>query len=215
MTETTSIRGQEFILHPTGAVFWKEKSALLIADVHFGKIAHFRKHGIALPPMAAQKNIQELKAVADYFRPARIYFLGDLFHSTKNSEWRLFEDWHRHCGSAVFLITGNHDIIHRQNYDDLGICVSGELVDDGFLFSHFPREQADLFTICGHLHPGVRLQGPGKQILSLPCFHKSDRQFMLPAFGAFTGKCLIRAMEGDEVYVIAQESVVRVADCRA
>ena len=41
-----------FYLHKTGAIFWKEKDTLLLADIHLGKVGHFRKSGIPVPRKA-------------------------------------------------------------------------------------------------------------------------------------------------------------------
>ena len=46
------IYNHNFILHPSGAIFWLEKKTLFLADVHLGKVAHFRKNGIAVPRKA-------------------------------------------------------------------------------------------------------------------------------------------------------------------
>ena len=46
------INNNHLILHPSGAVYWEEKQTLLLADVHLGKVAHFRKNGISVPSKA-------------------------------------------------------------------------------------------------------------------------------------------------------------------
>ena len=46
------IFNDHFYLHKTGAVFWKEKNTLLLADIHLGKVGHFRKSGIPVPRKA-------------------------------------------------------------------------------------------------------------------------------------------------------------------
>ena len=43
------INNHEFVLHNSGALYWKGQEMLLVSDVHLGKISHFRKHGSALP----------------------------------------------------------------------------------------------------------------------------------------------------------------------
>ena len=43
------IFNNHFYLHKTGAIFWKEKNTLLLADIHLGKVGHFRKSGIPVP----------------------------------------------------------------------------------------------------------------------------------------------------------------------
>ncbi len=59
------INNQNFILHPSGAIFWEEKSMLLISDVHLGKVAHFRKHGMAIPERAILENFTKLNLVLE------------------------------------------------------------------------------------------------------------------------------------------------------
>ncbi|HEU4497559.1 MAG TPA: metallophosphoesterase, partial [Flavobacterium sp.] len=66
MTVNIKIKSQDFVLHPSGALFWEEKKALLIADVHLGKVSHFRKHGVAVPKSAVSKNFQRLTRAVEY-----------------------------------------------------------------------------------------------------------------------------------------------------
>ena len=51
-----TICDEVFGLDPTGAIFWRNQDMLLIADVHFGKVAHFRKYGAAVPSKASSTN---------------------------------------------------------------------------------------------------------------------------------------------------------------
>ncbi|MCB0373931.1 MAG: metallophosphoesterase, partial [Muricauda sp.] len=66
------------------------------------------------------------------------------------------------------------------------------------------------FTFCGHIHPAVKLSGFGRQQLRLPCFFKSKNQMILPAFGEFTGTHALKPKKEDEVYVIVEDSVVKI-----
>ena len=127
------INDQNFILHQSGALFWEEQKMLLISDVHLGKVAHFRKHGMAIPERAILENFVKLNSVLDLFEAETIVFLGDLFHSTINNEWDLFAEWINSVFQKVILVEGNHDIISKQNYADLNIEVVNELKIDGFL----------------------------------------------------------------------------------
>ena len=81
------INGQHFILHPSGAIYWEEKKSLLLADAHLGKVAHFRKNGIAVPRKAERAFYQKITQLLSLFSVKRILFLGDLFHSFQNNEW--------------------------------------------------------------------------------------------------------------------------------
>ena len=44
------IFGEALELYPQRAVFWKRKGILFLADLHLGKINHFRRAGIAGSP---------------------------------------------------------------------------------------------------------------------------------------------------------------------
>ncbi|WP_340696631.1 metallophosphoesterase [Flavobacterium ginsengisoli] len=127
------IQNETFILHPSGAVFWESKKIIIISDVHLGKVTHFRKHGIAIPQNAISENFRKITAVLDYFLPEKIIFLGDLFHSVKNAEWNLFEEWLSIHDQETYLITGNHDIIDEIHYKKIGVIVT-ELLELNHFF---------------------------------------------------------------------------------
>ncbi|WP_086476881.1 MULTISPECIES: ligase-associated DNA damage response endonuclease PdeM [Arenibacter] len=203
-----TIRDTLFTLHPSGALYWKDQNMVLIADVHLGKISHFRKFGSAVPPLAIKSNFERLNQVVSWFKPARICFLGDLFHSTLNKEWRFFEEWVNDQTAQIILVKGNHDIITPSKFTDLGIQIKEELLINNFLLTHHPAERDGVFTISGHIHPGIKLRGLGKQTLNVPCFHRQPKQLTLPAFGAFTGKFLITPKKGDIIYVTTQNEVL-------
>lgn len=210
MTLKISINHNTFILHCTGAMYWAEKKMLLISDVHLGKVSHFRKHGSALPDRAKFKNFAKLDAVTQFFKPESICFLGDLFHSKVNNEWELFSDWALQVKIPLVLVAGNHDIIAPMHYEALGISVCSESITGGFLLTHHPEEREGLFNLSGHIHPGVRLEGFGRQFLKLPCFFYTPQQMILPAFGEFTGMYLLEPAEHTVIYAITKEDVVKV-----
>jgi metallophosphoesterase superfamily enzyme len=56
----------------------------------------------------------------------------------------------------------------------------------------------------------VRLSDEGETV-TLPCFWLGKRHGVLPAFGAFTGSAVVRPSRGDQVFVIAEQEVLRVA----
>jgi len=80
-----------------------------------------------------------------------------------------------------------------------------------FRLTHHPEEKKDTFNICGHIHPGYRLSGMGKQHLKLKCFFQSQNQLILPAFGEFTGVYLMKPNENERVYVCTNTNVIQVA----
>ncbi|TAI47248.1 ligase-associated DNA damage response endonuclease PdeM [Flagellimonas allohymeniacidonis] len=210
MTLPIEIKNQQFLLHPLGGIFWEEKSLLLISDVHLGKVAHFRKFGAAVPRKALHKNYLLLDEIVEHFNPFQICFLGDLFHSSLNKEWELFENWVAKIPSEIILVSGNHDIISPHKFEQIGVPIFQELILENFLLTHHPEEREGLFTFCGHIHPAVRLQGFGRQKLRLPCFFKTNAQLILPAFGEFTGTHVLQPKKEDEVFAIVENEIVKV-----
>ncbi|AWG23114.1 metallophosphoesterase [Flavobacterium faecale] len=207
-----TIRKQNFILHHLGAMYWVEKKILLVSDVHFGKVMHFRKYGIAIPTAIIKENFANLDVLLATYTPEKVVFLGDLFHSKINNEWNMFEEWISNQVNCSFvLIEGNHDVIGRDYYTDLQIKVLPQMVIDDFLLTHHPEETIALFNFCGHLHPGVELKGIGRQFLKLACFFQSENQMILPAFGSFTGKYFIKPTTKNTIYAIADTTVFEIA----
>lgn len=208
MNLNIKIYEQDFVLHPSGAAYWPEQEILLIADVHLGKVSHFRKYGSAVPLQAIAQNFRKMDELLKEFDPEHIVFLGDLFHSSLNMEWELFAKWQSGLDQQIHLIAGNHDIISPQKYEVLEISVYSALRIENFYLSHHPKEKETLFNICGHIHPGFKMRGNGKQLLKLPCFFLRDNQLILPAFGEFTGNYFLDPDENDRVFAITGKEVI-------
>lgn len=206
------INKQNFTLHQSGAAFWEEKKILLISDVHLGKVAHFRKHGMAIPQEAILENFTILNLVVALFNPITIVFLGDLFHSEMNNEWNFFKEWVKSISTEIILIEGNHDRIAKENYSELNIGIYKELVIDNFLLTHHPTEKEGLFNFCGHIHPGIKLRGLGRQFLNLACFFHKPNQLTFPAFGEFTGNFYLKPTTNDKVYAISNDEIIEVVN---
>ena len=210
MTQSIKILDQTFVLHPSGALLWEDEGILMISDVHLGKVTHFRKYGAAVPAKLALKNFELLDSVMNYFRPSRLCFLGDLFHSNINSEWKFFEDWTDKYSTWIWLVSGNHDIISPLKFEKLGIQYYEEIEVGNFLLTHEPCLRNGLFNISGHIHPAVRLRGKGRQSLRLPCFFKTKDQMIVPAFGQFTGSHVMPVSKNDEVYACTKSEVLKI-----
>ena len=98
-------------------------------------------------------------------------------------------------------------------YDALSLNVYKEsMIWHPFQFTHEPLKDNEilnnLFNICGHIHPGIRLKGKARQSLILPCFYFSMHQAILPAYGKFTGNHRILPRTGDKVFVLVDQSVI-------
>lgn len=213
MKESFEIAGEEIWLLAEKAIYWPEKRSLFIADTHFGKVGHFRKHGIGVPKEAAENNLKRLEALLYATQAQKVYFLGDLFHSEMNHEWLGFKQVIALFPKTEFhLIGGNHDILDELTYYRARLILHPDTLKLGpFLLSHEPLENDfEGYNLCGHIHPGVRLRGQGRQSLRLACFFFGERQGILPAFGTFTGTHALKPKKSDQVFVILEGKVIQV-----
>ena len=206
------IFNNHFYLHKTGAIYWKEKNTLLLADIHLGKVGHFRKSGIPVPRKVEGVFYDKISKLKNSLNFSQIIFLGDLFHSSLNNEWFLFENWVKKSVLKIILIKGNHDIIPKLKFQQVGIKTYNDLKIEKFLFTHHPKKINDHFVFSGHIHPGVRLAGKGKQIMKFPCFIYNKDQIILPSFGGFTGMHLPKIKNEDQVFVITNKEVIEVKE---
>lgn len=188
---------------------------LLMADLHLGKVNHFRRSGIPIPQAANDKNTERLIDLLNQVKPKRFIILGDLFHSDYNPEWEVFGQIRKHFASISFeLVKGNHDVMSRYQYDKHEILLhESQLQIENLLLSHEPLQEAreGLFNVYGHIHPGVRLKGKGRQNVTLPCFYFTEQEALLPAFGLFTGLYRIQPKKNDKVFVIVEDKVMNIA----
>jgi DNA ligase-associated metallophosphoesterase len=196
---------------PEKAIYWPSKHILLLADLHLGKINHFRRAGIPLPLKANEHTLEILVELIHRLSPQRIICVGDLFHSHYNEAWEEFGAIVKHFSFIRFeLVLGNHDILSDLQYQRKGIVLHEALTIDAMILTHHPLEEipAGYYNIAGHVHPGIQLRGKGRQSLTLPCFYFGEHQGLLPAFGKFTGLARIRPKKSDRVYAITQDDVI-------
>ncbi len=205
------IYSDEVYLFPQKAMFLKRWNVLLIADLHLGKINHFRRSGIPVPQKANYKNTEMLISILQQTKPDRLIFLGDLFHSHYNEEWEVLGQIRKHFKACSFeLVVGNHDILSNVQYERHDVVMHrDELVINNFLLTHepMPGVPEGFYNLCGHIHPAVTLRGSGKQSVTLPCFYFTKNQGILPAFGSFTGTARIVPAKEDRVYAIANNRI--------
>jgi DNA ligase-associated metallophosphoesterase len=207
------LQGATFSLMPEKTLYWPERKYLFVADLHFGKVMHFRKSGIAVPSGAILNNFDRFTSILLNNEIEKVYLLGDLFHSESNNEWSLFEEVVQAFPDITFeLILGNHDIFLDQQYLCSGLNIYDKLILDKFVLTHHPAENIEegFYNLCGHIHPGVRLRGNARQSLRLPCFYFGANQGILPAFGTFTGTKTLKIGKEDQVFVIANGEILKI-----
>lgn len=197
------IRETNFTLLAEKALWRPDTGQLIIADIHLGKASHFRKAGISIPADSVLEDMRRLDQLMKSHQPTEVILLGDLFHSSYNREWHLFEAFLASFPDIQFiLVKGNHDILKKDRYELPNFSVIDTWEDELFLYSHEPAEHEHKFVLSGHVHPGVTLSGTGRQHISLPCFHVSLNQAVLPAFGKLTGLYILDRNESDRYYLV-------------
>ncbi len=212
--QSFTIRGQQFCLSAERCIFWEARKTLIVSDLHLGKTGHFRKSGIAVPQSVYKEDLQRLIHLVQFFRAEEILVVGDLVHSVINKELELFSKWRRDYEHLkISLIRGNHDILSSSWYEENNIAVhEGSYTLEEFCFQHDPNEcesnADDPFLFSGHIHPGIVLNGMGRQSLRFPCFYFSSDSCILPAFSRFTGAAAVEPKNGDIVYAIVNQSLV-------
>ena len=205
-------------------MFWEEERALIVSDLHFGKTGHFRKSGIAIPPSVYKEDLQRLIIQIQYFQPSELIIVGDMFHSHANKELELFLKWRSDlAGIHIRLVRGNHDILKEEWYEHAGIDLSSQTLSrNDFHFVHDISDQLEhrngfikniseerSYFFSGHIHPGIRLNGMGKQSLCFPCFYFGKKYAVLPAFSRFTGVAMIYPDAEEEVFAIVNQELIQ------
>ncbi len=204
-------QGEELTLLREKALIWEKKSTLILADLHLGKITHFRKAGIALPKAAEKDNFDRFSYLLLNHDVQEIIILGDLFHSDYNDQWPAFIEFIGHFPELHFhLVLGNHDILSADNYISTNLTTHSTYSAGPFIFTHKPEDHDGYYNMCGHIHPSIIMNGKGLQRLRLPCFHFTHNKVIFPAFGAFTGTYNVSPIEEDHVFVTTDQSIIKV-----
>ena len=207
-----TIQHQHLWLTAQRSIFWEEQKALIVSDLHFGKTGHFRKSGIPVPQAVYKEDLQRLVTLLNYFNPSTLIVVGDFFHSHANTELDWFKRWREDLSHLqIILVRGNHDILKDNWYKEAGIeLIEKELLIHPFLFTHDKcMDREDVYTFCGHIHPGIYLSGLGRQGLRLPCFYFAKDHCILPAFSRFTGTALIDPARNENVFAIVEDKLVQ------
>lgn len=210
------LKQQTLWLSPQRAIYWEDEKALILSDLHLGKSGHFRKHGIGIPQDIFKEDLHRLFALIQYHKPHQLIIAGDMFHSHANREMDFFLKWRNDLSQiSILLIKGNHDILSNDFYHHAGISVIDEKYSSGcFCFTHdiesFCEEKTDTFyTFSGHIHPGIRVRGGGKQSLMLPCYYFAPTFAILPAFSLFTGLAKVKPSKDDNIFAMVENQIMQ------
>ena len=182
-----SFAGETFLATADGALFWPERQALLVADLHLEKASWFARLGQFLPPYDSQATLTALAAAVERTGATTLYCLGDSFHDRFGCD--------RLPAAARDLLTsltdrldwtwiiGNHD---PGFADHCGGRLAEEVELGGIVLRHEAVRDEPRPEMSGHFHPKLRLHVKGRNV-SRRCFVASPTKLILPAFGSLTG----------------------------
>jgi DNA ligase-associated metallophosphoesterase len=208
------VAGTPVVLHPERAVELPADAVLVIADLHLGKAAALRAHGIPVPPGGTRDDLARLDRVLDRTGARHLVVLGDLGHSRHAWEARAaapFAAWRvSRPALAITLVRGNHDRHAGDPPATLAITTVDPPARLGpFALHHEPPDAPGAGpALSGHLHPTLSITGRGRQRLRLPCFVQRGDSLLLPAFSAFTGGGAWRPAPGDRPFLVAGGEVL-------
>ena len=213
------LEGESLDLHPERALYWPRRRTLIVADVHLGKDAVFRRAGLPIPAGSVASDLARLEVLVDRFAAERLLVLGDLLHAplhaTKDAEWveQVAAFRARHAALAFDVVRGNHDRQPERVPSSWGLRWLVDPTHEGpFVFMHDARKDARGYAIGGHLHPVLRLNS-ATDSMRLPVFWMRSRYGVLPSFGGFTGGHPIglRRAPSERVYAATPDGVIKIA----
>src|SRR3569833_4528180 len=148
-----SFAGETFEATASGALIWRARQALLVADLHLEKASWFARLGQFLPPYDSHATLSALADEIERSGATRIYCLGDSFHDRfgcdrlpENARALLTEltartDW--------VWIVGNHD---PGFADHCGGRIEDEVVECGIVHRHEDERDEPRPEVYGHVH---------------------------------------------------------------
>lgn len=210
----------DILLLPGRAALLPASRTLLVADLHLGKAATFRRAGIPVPEGSAQRDLARVAELVRGHEARRLIVLGDLFHARSGCTPEVFAEFaslrSQIATTAVVLVMGNHDRAVGRLPDALGLdaCVPS-LDEPPFHFVHEPAtgvaaSARDLFTVAGHLHPTISIRSPSGDRLADRCFVAEPAVLILPAFGSFTGGHRIEPTKDMRLWIARDDGVADV-----
>ena len=191
--ELILLSGQHFFAHPSGAVYWPQKQALIVADLHLEKASHYAEKGRFLPPYDSEETLDKLEMAARFFEAKQIFTLGDSFHDNEALQRMPATIKARFSKLLASYrwnwITGNHDEEPEQRgWRQHEVLRFGQV---DLRHEGSTKLPAGVSEISGHFHPKAKVKIRGR-VLSRACFVQSANRLLMPAFGSFTGGLSVR-----------------------
>lgn len=205
--------GETLHLLPDRAIYWPRTATLIVADVHLGKAAAFRRLGVPVPAGATQHDLARIDTLLTACNAQRLLVLGDLFHTAPVAGEAAIEGFAAlrvaHAQRQFTVVAGNHDRAWRQLPSEWHIqWLTAALHEPPFVFQHEPLADARGYALGGHIHPCVRLRGGGDSA-RLPVFWFGANVGVLPSFGSFTGGYTVRPAAGDVLIAVTPDGLAK------
>ncbi len=205
------VAGETLRLLADRALHWPRMHTLIVADVHLGKGAAFRRAGVAVPSGSTAESLARLDALLRSTRAERLLVLGDLFHTALANDEptrAAFDEFRaRHPPLRIEAIRGNHDRAVERLPATWRIDWRDTTHEPPFVFAHEPAPDPRGYVLAGHVHPVLRLRSTNDS-LRLPVFWFADRVAVLPSFGAFTGGWPVSPQPADRLIAITPQGLV-------
>lgn len=185
MSLSFTVHGAELSAEPDGSLWWPEKAALIVADLHLEKATAMARRGALLPPFDTRETLVRLRAAIRRHDPRLVISLGDAFHDRDGpvrlvaDDRAVLEELAR--GREWLWIAGNHE----RDAVPFGAAVD-DLALGPLRFRHAPLLDAEPGEVAGHFHPKAAIRVHGRKVVR-PCFATDSKRLILPAFGAYTG----------------------------
>lgn len=207
-----TLAGQPAIISGLRALFLPASRTLLIADLHLGKSHIFRRAGISVPEGSSADDIARLSKAIAFFEAGSVVVLGDILHGAALdpatlAAWNAMRTAH---GAVDFIIiAGNHDRMLKRIKLAADVQWQPRMLGN-LLLSHEPvqpRAFNAAMTVCGHLHPVVRIPLERRRY---PAFHINETHCILPAFSLLTGGYLVDTRQPGNLWATHDGQLTRI-----
>lgn len=199
-------------LLPEGAILLTETQTLVVADLHLGKSAAFRSHGLPVPEGDTARDLARLLELARRHSAREVIVAGDLFHAPSGITPEIdaeITNFLQDLSVPFHLVEGNHDAKIKTLPARLQALQSMDR--EGIRIIHDPADAHPApLHIAGHWHPIARIRDGKRTSLRLPCFLLRENTLILPSFGTFTGGAVTPSESQDRIYVPLRDRVVEV-----